>query len=324
MVDQRETATSWTSQAFGLNVTGDFDAPGLSRGARGSEDLPAVRATTISPEEAAAAWPGEDAERLLNWRYENGSIVMSIDRHPQAGYRLYAIQQGVHLLSADGALIRSAVEGCEPWIWQRYMVGQVLPLAAVVHGYEVMHASAVAVGGTAVGFVAESGVGKTSLALNLVLRGARLLADDVAAVELVDGHPIVHPGPRLTNLRHEESAVMGARRDALGEVIGEDREAIRLVLEGDADPAPLGALYFLERGAAAGAASFERRHDVGFDELMSSRFTRFLATPQRLRNQLDVFAAVARQVPIFRLRIPTGMSAAQLSERVEAHVRDGG
>ena len=63
------------------------------------------------------------------------------------------------------------------------MLAQVLPLAAVLRGTHVLHASAVALAGRAVAFMGRSGVGKTTLAGRIVAHGARLMTDDVLAVD---------------------------------------------------------------------------------------------------------------------------------------------
>jgi hypothetical protein len=42
-------------------------------------------------------------------------------------------------------------------------------------------------------------------------------------------------------------------------------------------------------------------------------------TPARLLNQLDVCAAIARDVPLFRLRIPPGMDSRRLAQLVHEH-----
>ena len=313
---------SWNAPAFGLDVRGDFAAPGLAPGPVAPPGAPIVRIRILSGREHAGAWPLDRCERLLHWRLEGGATVMTIDRDPQLGYRLHALDQGTYVVAADGTTIACLPPAAEPWMWQRFLIGQVLPLAAVLNGYEALHASAVAVDGRAVAFAADSGVGKTSLALNLVLRGARFLTDDVTAISLRDGHPTVHPGPGLTNLRREEDACLGPRRALLGNVIGSDPYELRLALRRDPEPAPLAALYLLERIADGTAPRFEEIVDIGFATLMSLRYTRFLSTPERLRRQLDVYGAIADGVRVFRLSVPSAVGADELSAHVESHVRD--
>jgi len=313
---------AWRSSAFGLALEGAFEAPGFARDLHAASDFPLVRLNLMSDPDVRAAWVDDQAERLVNWRFDDGRPVMTVDRHPELGYRLFAIGQGVHVVSADGSRICSAPAGAEDWIWQRFLVGQVLPLAAVLSGREVLHASAVTIVGRAVCFVGESGAGKTSLALNLALRGAEILSDDVAAVSLRGPHLTVHPGPRLANLRHEEDTRLGPRRALLGEAIGSDAEGLRLVVPGAPAPARLSAVYFLDRAADVDELQFLELSDKPFSALAACCFTRFLSTPDRLRNQLRTYGTLVDSARLFRLCVPAGMGAAELSVHVEAHACD--
>src|SRR5438105_2712813 len=54
--------------------------------------------------------------------------------------------------------------------------------------------------GRTVAFVAQSGVGKTSLAVNLVARGAGFVTDDVLAVEPIPRGLFAYPGPGMVNV----------------------------------------------------------------------------------------------------------------------------
>ena len=65
-------------------------------------------------------------------------------------------------------------DGTGPGEWQRFLIAQVLPFAAALHGLEVLHASAVTVAGRALALLGPSGAGKTSLALALCRTGARV------------------------------------------------------------------------------------------------------------------------------------------------------
>ena len=105
--------------------------------------------------------------------------------------------------------------------WQRLFFAQVLPLAAALQGLEILHASAVVLDGRALGFVAPSGTGKTSLAINLAAAGAELLTDDVLALDVSTARPTAYEGARLVNVaRHEYAALDPAARLRLGSVIG--------------------------------------------------------------------------------------------------------
>ncbi|GKY89270.1 HPr kinase/phosphorylase [Sinisalibacter aestuarii] len=65
---------------------------------------------------------------------------------------------------------------------------------------ETRHASAVAVDGRAVLIEGPSGSGKSGLALDLISRGARLIADDRTRLVLRDGWPWALPPERLAGV----------------------------------------------------------------------------------------------------------------------------
>ncbi|SPF77714.1 HPr kinase/phosphorylase [Pseudoprimorskyibacter insulae] len=63
-----------------------------------------------------------------------------------------------------------------------------------------LHASAVAIGGRALVITGASGSGKSSLALDLMSRGAVLVGDDQVILERVDQQIFVRGEPRLAGL----------------------------------------------------------------------------------------------------------------------------
>jgi hypothetical protein len=117
--------------------------------------------------------------------------------------------------------------------------------------------------GGAVALVAASGGGKTSLALELVLRGLPLLNDDVLVVE--PGAPIAaHPGPGLANVRRDGSGLAERLEEAgLGRALGETADETRMAIRRHAAPVPLAAVLYLERPAPAERAPAGERVSGG-------------------------------------------------------------
>ena len=313
----------WTDHIFGLELRGGFPAPWIASGVEPSSRAPVVHTHVVSEDDAGKLWCEGDAKRLVNWRFDDGSALLSIDCHPDAGFRLCALRQGIHMVSADGSHIWSCPDGADDWVWQRYLMGQVLPLASILNGLEPLHASAVEIDGKAVAFAGPSGRGKTSLGLNLVLRGARFLTDDVAATNLLDGQPMVNPGPRVANLDKDEDLLLGPRRARLGQPLGFDETGVRLRLCGPAGQrSPLRALYFFDRGADCPQVRFDELRGVPYAMFLQHCFTPFLSTPERMLNQLETLTAIANRVRVFQLSVPVTMSASDLSGHVESHVRN--
>jgi predicted ATPase len=186
----------------------------------------------------------------------------------------------------------------------------VLPFASLVQGFEIIHASAVAIDGVAVLLVGGSGVGKSTLALNMHLSGAAtFLTDDVVALEARNGSVLAHPGLPWAKIR-------GAVADLVGRPVAEEAE---FAVDGDLfvpiarDDSPLraGALVFLETGEAD-TLDVRRLDSPDPGALLATTFNFVIQTPSRLANQLEVFAAVARECSVFQALVPRrpGMSVA--------------
>ena len=136
-------------------------------------------------------WRSAHPHTLLERRLVDGSVGLSVERDEEIGFRIWAPRHGCYLVTPDGRRVIAAPPSGPAWRWERLVLAQVLPLAAVLRGMHVLHASAVALAGRAVAFMGRSGVGKTTLAGRIVAHGARLMTDDVLAVDDVQ----VRSGP---------------------------------------------------------------------------------------------------------------------------------
>jgi hypothetical protein len=206
--------------------------------------------------------------------------------------------------------------GCRDDVWQRLLIAQILPFAALLHGLEVFHASAAVLDGHALAFVGPSGAGKTSVALELCRLGADFLADDVLALEIRDGELLAHPGTQIAGLDHAEARRLERAGEPRSEkvVAVNDRELL-LRMRGGAEPAPLAALFFLDRRSdGPPSPRFEPVGDA--QPLLGATFNFVLATPERLRGLLEV-CALAAQCRVERIVAGPDVDATQLAGAVE-------
>jgi hypothetical protein len=310
-------------RAFGLEIDASFDAPGLPPAGAGRAG-PTTRIDLAPADEIDRDWPTSGAKRVLEERFEEGSgtPARTIDEHPQAGYRLFARHFGLARISPTGERVVCAPPEDEPWSWQRFLVGRILPWAAVLRGHEAFHASAVGHRSRVVAFVGATGAGKTSLAVQLLARGMEFVTDDVLAVERAADGLVGHPGAGIASVRPAERALIpGATWAQLGEVLGHSGKTYVEVPRAEG-PRPLGAIYFLRAGDATAGAPIEAIARPDPRVLLSSTFVLGVQTPRRLLNQLDVCAAIAREVPMFELRVSPGAGAARLAEVVHEHLEE--
>lgn len=137
-------------------------------------------------------------------------------------------------------------------------MGMNLQMALGQRRYLLLHASAVERDGRALLMTGESGAGKSTLAALLAARGWRLMGDEFALIDLVDGR--VHAFPRLVSLKNAAidvvaAATPGARLGPL--LAGTPKGNIRhLVPNARAiadmtEPAPPALLLFPRYGHAA-------------------------------------------------------------------------
>jgi hypothetical protein len=309
----RRPAARVRATVFGLDVHSEIALSLLG----GSTAKPTGRALEISVHGTDAAqfeWP-RPAELVSDDHQPDGSLIFQIEAHSEAGYLISGPDYGAHWLSASGRLLRCAPEGLPDDAWQRLLIAQVLPFAALLQGLEVFHASAVIHRGEAVAFLGPSRAGKTSLALELCRRGASFLADDVLALELRAEGLLAHPGTPIAGVAHEAGRSSGPDEFALEEIIAINTRERLVRMAGATEPAPLAALFFLDRRADGPPhPHFEPAADAQM--LLTATFNFVLATPERLRGLLDVCARAAR-LRVERILVGPAMDACELGAAVE-------
>jgi hypothetical protein len=286
----------------------------------GATAKPTGRGLELSLLEAreAVGWP-TTAELISDQRQPDGTVNFQIESHPEAGFRIAGPEYGVSVLSGDGGRLLGAVGSEGENAWQRLLIAQVLPFAAVLQGLEVLHASAVVGGGGVVALSGHSGSGKTSLALELCRRGAGFLADDVLALERLDGELVGHPGAPVAGIDRAEAERMGAAGD-LGtpDVLAADSREQVARAPAPASPGPLRTLFFLDRRPGGPSRPhFEAAADA--QALLSSTFNLVLTGPQRLERLLDACALLA-DCRVERIVCGPAVGVVELGDAVEERI----
>jgi hypothetical protein len=310
-------STEVRGRAFGLALEADFDVPGLPPG--DSPELPRLALRLVDEAAIARRWPAGEATCV------SAGPGRSIDMHPSAGFRLYARYFGLALLTAGGDTLLCAPPPVAYWRWQRFAVGRCMPLAALLRGYEVFHAGAVAVDGGVVGIVGPRAAGKTSLILHLALEGASFFTDDVLAVDVASEDLVAHPGFGVMNVRTTEyERLSEAAHARLGEPLGQTgHRKLHIAVRPQAGPLPLRALLFLTPGAG-GESTVRRLTPVDPARLLSSTFIHESRSPEQLARLLDVCARISTEVPVFEVvrgdREDAHTLAARLRDRLWAGV----
>jgi hypothetical protein len=275
---------------FGLDVCANRPLPFLVGGSRRACGRPLRLSAAAAGRELR--WPS-DASLICDERGPDGEVVFQI-QHSSLGFRIAGPRYGEAIVAADGSSVRGAPGPGGLREWQRLLVAQVLPFAAVLRGLEVLHASAVVFDGETVAVLGPSGAGKTSVAVALGRRGGVFLADDVLAVSRQDGRLFGHPGPAVAGI-HSEEAERLRRGDGLDpeRLLGENAREAMVRMTPWPDPAPLRAIFVLERRAEGPSRPYFEPV-VSPTVLLSATFNLLLQDPRRLTTLLDVCADASR------------------------------
>jgi HPr kinase/phosphorylase len=312
---------TYAGRAFGIELRADFRVPGVLESSNAGQVRPAadryIELTLCERAQTRANWPAGTAQRSFELRRSGGRAVFTIDREPNAGYRVWIAGLGQCLISTGGdRILYAPPRGRSRW---HLLIGQGLPIAAALQGLEVLHASAVRMGSASIAFIAPSGTGKTSLALHLLAHGAEFLTDDVVALEAHGDQLLTQPGIGLARAPLTERTALelaGVDLDWPSDAASKHYVTIRVA---DA-PVPLRAAYFLERTRSVRDIEIAPIDPPDLCLLLGSTFVSHVPTAARLVTQLDVCSRIARTVPLFRVRTPVDGSTGDLANRVARHI----
>lgn len=150
-------------------------------------------------------------------------------------------------------------------VFRRFLEGQIMALLLLQRDLLVLHASAVAVDGHGIVFLGPRGAGKSTTAYAFHQEGFTLLEDDIVAIRLEEGTPVVLPGIpqlRLTPSAIDSLHIHGATRPAV------DWGPIKHYYSVDTRPSPV---------PLAGCCILEEDETLSISELSGSdRFLRFI------------------------------------------------
>lgn len=223
---------------------------------------------------------------------------------------LYFAQIGSFLVRAGREIVVDPVPGeDERWV-RGVLLGPVMAALLYQRGWLTLHASAIAVGGAVVAFVADRGWGKSTTAAAMCARGHRLVADDVTAVKTDGSHPIVSPGYPLLKLRPGAAAAVGEDPATLLQIMPDAYKfGLRPRREFSLDPLPLVCIYVLDRENAPAAAIEALRPQEALVELIRNTYGHKLFQAVRRSSHLQQCADIVSKVPVRLLKRPHSLTA---------------
>ncbi len=202
---------------------------------------------------------------LARFRFGAGGEVVA---HPDA--------------QASPGLLRDAYERC------------VLPLVVQLRGREVLHASAIRMARGVVALCADSGTGKSTLAVGLSQRGYPVWADDAVGVDTSTTPITAIPLPFEVRLRPASASLL---RDQ------------RARVDASAEPVPLSALCVLHRADRVkhGVAVQALQPSSALPAVLAHGHCFSLRDLERKRHMVRHYLDLVARVPVFEVRFESGL-----------------
>ena len=210
-------------------------------------------------------------------------------------------------VSRDGRVIRvHATHATTPETVAVLVAGHVTALLLTLAGECVLHASAVAMEGSALAFVGSPGMGKSTLAALLCARGATFVTDDLLRLSVGGDGFRCYRGPPELRLRPDVYALVEDRPWAETRPTEDDRLAVR-----PADVAPrlprLAAIVIPHGSPAGTKVRLERlRRPEALFALLRHPRVRGWQAEDIVQRQFQAFGRVTAVVPVYRADIPWG------------------
>jgi hypothetical protein len=295
--------------AFGLALRSHFPLPGMAPWE--GDDLPSLELALEPAARLGAAWSGPRASAPWRGRLGDGeelTIEWGVDGDLLFGYG----HRAQFRLDPTRARLECAPEDPVAPDWQRVLLSRILPNVSLAHGRECLHAGAVQAPSGVVAFAAPTGMGKSTLASELVGRGWRLFADDAVVLTGGEDGVVAHPGSPHMNLADEpcEAIVEAGLGIALAALAGEHWVALRDAVR---EPRGLAAVVLLER---APGLSLEVTR-LSPSPLALAPYMLGLPDEERDAANFTLYSDLVESTALLRLTVGTTDRPARLADALE-------
>jgi hypothetical protein len=287
---------------YGLLIDSDVPLPGLHAPESGAGS---VRVSLDAPERVRSRFTGA-AE--VAWTLSTGDGPVDVIRGAAGDLLMDGGDVGLFHLSPDGSTVDCATPDPGSPVFLRMLLDTVLGTAGLQRGLDALHAAAVTVGEHLVALAAAAGAGKSTLAAELIRRGAQLFTDDLLFLTARDDGVLAHPGPAAMNLPAPPRP--GEPWRVLAPI---GSESWATVERPQSAPRPLALLVLIDRRASAGPPRLiaEPSPPAILGCSLDSG-----PEPDRLTRRLELLARLARTTPVMRLAADSAVPPGALAETV--------
>ncbi|HEX4123614.1 MAG TPA: hypothetical protein VHY37_02745 [Tepidisphaeraceae bacterium] len=207
------------------------------------------------------------------------------------------------LIRQGNEIIVDSVPGADAAQQRLFLLGPALGMLLHQRGKLVLHASAIAVGGAAVAFLADKGLGKSTIAAAFCAAGHGLIVDDILAIDIAaHTKPMAIPGFPQLKLWPESAARFVTDAESLPRLAPDIDKRSRLAPAGFPDRnLALRCIYILTDGDREGIEPLGPQQT--FAELIRhSYLAQAIAASGMSQAHFRQIVALAESTPIARLQ----------------------
>ena len=279
--------------AYGLTLHSDFSLPALASTAREADVT--IRLGSARPLPLPPSHTAED-------------ICLRVTEEE---VDLYWEDVGRGRVRHGREIVIEPLPGVDERVVRLYILGSAMGALLHQRGLLALHASAVVAAGGAIAFIGEQGAGKSTTAAALHARGRDMLADDITAVDVDHGRPMVRPGFPQFKLWSESVASLGEDPERLPRLHPDfDKRAHRLTHGFAPGPAPLRCIYILDEGPSSTIEAIPPQEALSelLDQWYGARFGPAFLHATGLSAHFLRCAHLANTVPCYRLFLRDALS----------------
>jgi hypothetical protein len=312
--------------AFGLSLLTDMQLPGAWETRPVRE--PSLQIRPVTAQAIADGWSGLEE---VGWEAVIDGAPFVAERGVDGDHRfVHGALPGrsgtpstgtaaIHHLSSDARVLQCAPSNPADPAWWRVVLDSVLFTAALLRGYEAVHAGAIATSDGVIAITAGTGGGKSTLLKELLGRGSALVADDVLVLEpRGEAPPLAHPAPPLMTVPAAGMPTLSAAEpwDTIALIDDERWIAVPAYPE----PRPMKALIVLERRPESQWPATQpslRKIESPLAPLLSALMG-FPVTAERQRARFELASALAATVGLWQLTARLDTPASVLADTLLA------
>jgi hypothetical protein len=296
-------------RAFGLSLSFETPPPGAWEAQPAGE--PSLEVRSATRQAIAHSWSGLDAigwegvidgARFVVERGRAGDHRFVHGAHPDQSSTRSDRTRAVHHLCADASVLQCAPSNPAEPSWWRVVLDSVLFTVALLHGYEALHAGAVATPDGVIAITAATGGGKSTLLTELLRRGTALMADDVLVLKSWGTEaPLAHSAPPLMTIPAVRIPMLMGTDPPETIVSLEEERWIAFPVH--PEPLPLKAVVLLDRLPglqSCGVHTSLRKIEDPLAPLLGSLMS-FPRCPERQRTRFELASILASKTALWRL-----------------------